>query len=215
MTEIGAKTAAWSGAAFESALEAVLSSRRLQLEPLAEHHADELFEPLCDPRLYRYIPQDPPLSVEALRVRFALLARRRPPEGNELWLNWVMRGRDDGGCRGRLQATLRAAAPAWVAYEVFPAYWRHGLAREGCACMIGWLIDALGVQQFAAEVDAQNIASLRLLERLGFERVSFKPDADHFKGRSSDEWTLRLAAGALVRDEGTPRCGPDPVAHPR
>ncbi len=58
--------------------------------------------------------------------------------------------------------------------------------------MIEWLIDTLGVRQLAAEVDSLNSASLRLLERLGFERVSLHEAADEFKGRVSDEWTLRL-----------------------
>jgi RimJ/RimL family protein N-acetyltransferase len=83
---------------------------------------------------------------------------------------------------------------------VFPPYWRQGLAREGCSRLFTWLFDTLGVQQLAAEVDSRNVASLRLLERLGFERASFKADADHFKGCSSDEWTLRLAANRWHRD---------------
>lgn len=189
--------AAWRGTAGDSALEAVLHTPRLMLEPLAERHAEELFQPLQDPRLYTYVPQDPPESLPVLRERFALLAQRRSPEGDELWLNWLMRGAADGRCRGRLQATVQDEL-AWVAYEVLPAYWRQGLAREGCACMLGWLIDALGVRQFAAEVDSRNAASLRLLERLGFRRTGWKAGADRFKGTASDEWTLRLAACDFV-----------------
>lgn len=176
-------------------LETVLHTERLALEPLAEHHADELFAPLADARLYAHVPQEPPASLDALRLRCALLARRCSPDGRELWLNWVLRGRADGACRGLLQATVRRAdALAWIAYEVFPPYWQQGLAREGCSAMIGWLIHTLGVRRLAAEVDSHNTASLRLLERIGFQRAGFRPAADHFKGRDSDEWTLRLAA---------------------
>lgn len=182
-------------AALAATLETVLHTERLALEPLAERHADELFAPLADARLYVHVPQEPPASLEALRQRCALLARRRSPDGRELWLNWVLRGRADGACRGRLQATVRRVdALAWIAYEVFPPYWRQGLAREGCSAMIRWLIDALGVRRLAAEVDSHNTASLLLLERIGFQRAGFRPAADHFKGRDSDEWTLRLAA---------------------
>jgi RimJ/RimL family protein N-acetyltransferase len=60
--------------------------------------------------------------------------------------------------------------------------------------MIGWLIDALGVQRVGAEVDSLNDASLRLLERLGFQRIQYRENADTFKGRASHEWTLRLEA---------------------
>lgn len=197
-------------AALAATLETVLHTERLRLEPLAERHADELFAPLADPRLYAHVPQEPPASPDVLRLRCALLARRCSPDGRELWLNWVMRDRADGVCRGRLQATVRRAdALAWIAYEVFPPYWRQGLAREGCTAMVRWLIEALGVRRLAAEVDSHNTASLRLLERIGFQRAGFRPAADHFKGRTSDEWTLRLTrdewAQRLTGDESTQR----------
>jgi ribosomal-protein-alanine N-acetyltransferase len=193
--------AAWQGEAFERALETVLRTPRLDLEPMAERHADELWLPLADPGLYRHVPQDPPASLDALRERLALLSGRCSPQGDQLWLNWVMRERRDGQCRGRLQATVTTDARAWIAYEVFPPSWRHGFGVEGCRRMIEWLIDELGVRELVAEVDSLNVASLRLLERLGFERSSLREAADHFKGRASDEWTLRLDAAAFARDE--------------
>src|SRR5207342_2926054 len=88
----------------------------------------------------------------------------------------------------------------WLAYEVLPEHWGQGFAREGCRGMIAWLIDELDVRHLAAEIDSLNAASLRLLERLGFQRMSLREAADHFKGRASDEWTLRLDAASFVRD---------------
>ena len=190
---------AWSGDTFAAALEAVLHTPRLDLEPLTAAHADELWLPLADPRLYVHVPQEPPVSLAALRERCTLLGARRSPQGDVLGLNWVMRERADGRARGRLQATVTPDALAWIAYEVFPDHWGRGFAIEGCRHMIGWLIDSLGVQQLAAEVDSLNAASLRLLDRLGFVRRAFREAADHFKGRVSDEWTLRLDATAFVR----------------
>jgi RimJ/RimL family protein N-acetyltransferase len=190
----------WQGPAIEAALEASLHTPRLRLEPIAERHADGLWLPLADPLLYSHVPQGPPPSLQALRERCALLSTRRSPQGDELWLNWVMCDARDGRYLGRLQATVRADASAWIAYEVFSPFWHQGFAIEGCAVMIGWLIHTLGVRQLAAEVDSLNEASLRLLDRLGFQRASFRPAADQFKGRSSDEWTLRLEATAFLRD---------------
>jgi len=195
---------AWSGKAFESTLEAVLHTQRLDLEPLNEAHADVLWAPLADPRLYAHVPQDPPLSLEALRERFALLSARRSPQGDQLWLNWVMRERCADPYRGRLQATVTCDATAWIAYEVFPPHWGRGFAVEGCRRMIEWLIDELGVRQFIAEVDSLNAASLRLLDRLGFARTAWREAADQFKGRVSDEWTLRLDAASFVRASPAP-----------
>src|SRR5215831_11239974 len=168
---------AWHGEALQRALEAVLQTRRLDLEPLAERHVEELWAPLADPLLYQHVPQDPPQSLDALRERFALLSQRRSPQGDQLWLNWVMRERSDGQARGRLQATVTTDQRAWIAYEVFPPFWHQGFATEGCRRLIAWLIDEVGVRELVAEVDSLNTASLKLLERLGFVRLSFREAA--------------------------------------
>jgi RimJ/RimL family protein N-acetyltransferase len=69
--------------------------------------------------------------------------------------------------------------------------------------MLGWLSGALQVHRFAAEVDSLNEPSLRLLERLGFERTGWREAADEFKGRVSHEWTLQLEAARFARRDGT------------
>lgn len=190
---------AWRGDAFDAALDAVLRTPRLRLEPQRERHADALFPLLADPRLYEHIPLEPPASLPALREQLARLATRRSPDGSELWLNWVMVHSRSGECVGRVQATVLADRPAYLAYEVFPPHWHRGYATEGCKRVMCWLIDELRVDGFVAEVDSLNAASQRLLERLGFQRTSFRAAADTFKGRVSDEWTWRLDAAAFER----------------
>ncbi|HSB22902.1 MAG TPA: GNAT family N-acetyltransferase [Burkholderiaceae bacterium] len=198
MSEPGSTAgAAWQDGSLDALLEAVLSTPRLRLEPQREGHAEGLFPLLADPRLYTHIPLEPPASLQALRERLARLSARRSPDGGELWLNWVMCDARDGAFVGRVQATVRAKRPAYLAYEVFPAHWHRGYALEGCTRVIRWLIDELDVAEFSAEVDALNAASLRLLDRLGFERVAFRAAADTFKGRVSDEWSWRLEAAAF------------------
>jgi len=191
--------ALWQGDAFDAVLEAQLLTPRLRLEPQCESHAEGLFPLLADPRLYEHIPLEPPASLPALRERLSRLSARRSPDGRELWLNWVMCDARSGVYVGRVQATVRAGRPAYLAYEVFPAHWHRGFATEGCTRAMQWLIDELHVDGFMAEVDTLNTASLRLLERLGFQRTAFRAAADTFKGRVSDEWTCRLDAAAFER----------------
>jgi ribosomal-protein-alanine N-acetyltransferase len=198
---------AWQGDAFDATLETVLHTPRLRLEPQRVEHAEALFGPLGDARLYAHIPQEPPPSLDALRERLALLSTRRSPQGDELWLNWVVRDAHDRALLGRVQATVRADAPCYLAYEVFPAHWQRGIATEACRRAMHWLIDELQVKHFTAEVDSLNTASLRLLQRLGFRRVALRANADHFKGRASDEWMLRLAAADFVRERMASQAG--------
>ena len=162
-------------------------TERLQIEPLELRHAAELHAVLSDPEIYRFIPQDPP-SLGQLERRYLYLERRTSPDGTVQWLNWALRLRETGNLIGTIQATIMADKAAMIAYELGPDYWGQGYATEA----LKWLLDSWTesgeVYSARAYVDTRNKASIRLLERLGFERVDATKDADFFKGESSDEY---------------------------
>ena len=170
-------------------------SARLQLEPLRAAHAAELFDLLADAQLYRFIPQDPPASALWLAWRYGRLETRQSPDGDELWLNWALRLKAGRGCIGTVQVTLRADASACLAYELGCRWQGQGLATEACARVLQELASRFGARSALAEVDTRNAASIRLLERLGFQRTALHSDADFFKGSSSDEFRYQRALG--------------------
>jgi RimJ/RimL family protein N-acetyltransferase len=176
--------------------EAVHDTGRLRLEPLRMAHASEMFEFLSDPRLYRFIPRDPPPTLASLVERFQRLETRTSAAGDEIWLNWVVRSKTDESCLGRVEVTIRQDASAYLAYEIAVASWSQGFATEACRRIIDVLFEAHGVRRIVAEVDTRNAASIRLLERLGFKRGALLEHADFFKGAQSDEWTYTLDATA-------------------
>ncbi len=174
-----------------------LETERLLLEPLFPEHATLLFEGLADERLYRFIPSDPPESLEALETRYRKLSSRRSPDSSEAWLNFAMRLREEGTRPkatyvGTLETTVFPERCAYLAYTVFFQFWRRGYAKEGCARMLTHLLEEQGVRVVAAEMDTRNAASIGLVESLGFERVGTTMGADHFKGSVSDEHRYEL-----------------------
>jgi ribosomal-protein-alanine N-acetyltransferase len=154
----------------------ILMTERLRLEPLVVAHAPFLFEPLRDERLYRYEAFEPPTSVAELEARYAMLETRRSPDGSEGWLNWVVR-LHDGTFVGRVQATVRADHTI-IGYDIFVPYWRNGYGKESCAAMLAFLERECAITVFRAFVDIENVASIALLESLGFERVWTGPSED-------------------------------------
>jgi RimJ/RimL family protein N-acetyltransferase len=48
------------------------------------------------------------------------------------------------------------------------------------------------VRKVKAQVDTRNQSSIRLLERLKFERIGHQKDADFFKDSLSDEYIYQL-----------------------
>lgn len=173
-----------------------LHTPRLTLEVLRPDHAERLYDGARDPRLYTFLPADPPRSVAALRDRLEPWAAQRSPDGTEIWLNWAARDRELCRYVGTFQATVRRGRRAVLAYLVFPACWRRGYAREGCEAVLAHLRGAHQIETVRAEIDTENTASIRLIESLGFRRVGTRRDADFFKGRSSHEHDYELALGA-------------------
>ncbi len=171
--------------------EKYYDTERLWLEPLVAGHAAELFEIYSDYRMYSFIPQEPPLTVEALAERFRFLEARQSPDGAEGWFNWAVRQKEGRQCLGVVQVTLEADGRALMAYEFGVQFWRHGFATEACQRVIEALFTA-GVPEVRAECDTRNLASMKLLERLGFKRGEMKVNADFFKGASSDEYCYVL-----------------------
>jgi RimJ/RimL family protein N-acetyltransferase len=148
----------------------VLHAGDLVLEPQVVAHADEMFGVLSDPAIYEF-ENAPPPSLEWLRARFARLESRLSADGNEQWLNWVIR-HPNRALIGYVQATVQADGAAGIAYELASAYWGQGLASRAVTAMIEELAARYGVRELNAIAVARNHRSRRLLERLGFALAS-------------------------------------------
>lgn len=173
-----------------------LVTARLLLEPLVVAHARTLYPLLQDQRLYTYIPQEPPPSLDALVARYTRLVARRSPDGNERWLNWAARLRNAQTYVGTFEATIEPDGTALLAYMVFAPHHGRGYAREGAAAVIEHLVRDSAVHLVAAEIDTRNRASIGLVEALGFVRTAERPAADCFKGSVSDEYRYEYRPGS-------------------
>jgi RimJ/RimL family protein N-acetyltransferase len=155
------------------------STDRLVIETLAPEHAPELFAALDDPRVGRFIGGPDVTTLDRLSNRIAVVGRGAPAASGEVWLNWAVRLRGDGGdgrgpVIGRIEATLHDAG-AEIAYVFGPATWGHGYATEATAWMIGQLRSVHGAATIWATVDPGNDRSVALLQRVGFEQMEPPP----------------------------------------
>ncbi len=148
----------------------IIQTASLTLEPQAATHAEEMFAVLGDPAIYEF-ENEPPPSLEWLRTRFTKLESRLSADGQEQWLNWVIRV-PTSELIGYVQATVRPDGYAAIAYELSSAYWGRGLARQAVQAMIFELVEHYQVRCLSAVLNRGNLRSMRLLERLGFSLAS-------------------------------------------
>ena len=155
-----------------------IETARLVLEPLVVAHAEQMFEVLNESLLYRFLDNPPPPSIEHLRGVYSRLESRASPSGSQLWLNWALIPRGKSAI-GYVQATIIAGEAAWVAYLLASKAWGRGYATEAMQGMLAHLAISYDVVVCRATVEAENQASIHLLERLAFNRASAQDLEDH------------------------------------
>ncbi len=175
-------------------MSAVLETPRLCLEPLSVTHAEALFHGLSNPALYDFVPQDPPASPDELRNRFARVLKG-PADGRAIWRNWAVKIRQNDRYAGFIETTIRQDKSVYLAYFIFAAIWRQGIGHEGVHAVLDHLRAAYEAKEVIAEMDTRNLASIGLVESLGFMRIGETENADFFKGQVSNEYCYRLAFG--------------------
>jgi ribosomal-protein-alanine N-acetyltransferase len=154
----------------------------LRLEPIRADHAAAMFEGLHEPSLYAYQTDEPPADLTSLRERYAQLATGRAPTGEHHWLNWIVVRSDSGDAAGYVQATLaKDGTKAEIGYLILVAHQGRGFAREAVGATVQHLFGAR-VESVHAVVDARNLASIALLERLGFVRRGTERSEDVIGG---------------------------------
>lgn len=165
-----------------------IATARLDLEPVAIAHADEMVAVLAPPSLYDFTGGEPP-SVDGLRTRYAGQARGESPDGSAGWLSWIVRERDTARAVGFAQATLTvvdAATVADLAWVVTPDAQGRGVATEAAGGVVAWL-RRRDVRAFDAWIHPEHAASAAVAAHLGLA-----PTADVLDGEV--RWTLPQAS---------------------
>lgn len=169
------------------ARETTVRTERLDLEPLAVAHAEEMAGVLGDPALHAFIG-GAPLAAPELRARYERLAAGSPDPA-VVWCNWVVRLRDEDRLTGTVQATVtdggRVAEIAWV---VGTDWQGRGIAREAARGLVE-LLAAEGVRTVLAHVHPDHAASAAVARAAGLAPTEEEQDGEI-------RWRLELPEAA-------------------
>jgi len=105
---------------------------------------------------------------------------------------------------GMGQPGMPARTEAQLGYVFDPAYGGHGYATEAVTAVVGHAFDQLGVRRITAGCFADNLASVRILEKVGMRREQHGVgDSWHAELGWLDGYTYGMLAESWRR--GTPR----------
>ncbi len=172
-----------------------LHTERLLLRPFTDADAEDLFALQSDAHVLRYW-DSPPWRDRSEIGRFMEGCRRMAREGSGARV--VIERRADEGFLG--WCTLTGWNPGFrsasLGYCLTEAAWGHGYATEAARAVLGWAFERLDLNRVQSEADTRNVASARVLEKLGFVHEGTLREDCIVDGDVSDSWVY----GLLRRD---------------
>ncbi|MCA9786821.1 MAG: GNAT family N-acetyltransferase [Candidatus Cloacimonetes bacterium] len=163
----------------------LLESARLLQRPLRSAHARILYPLLADVRLHEFTGGDPPESEAALTELLRFREQRRSPDGQEIWLNWLIEHKTGGQPLGYSQSTV-CQDHAHVAWVIGTEWQGQGFAGEAARALVAWLLEQ-GVPEVRACVHPAHVASQRVAAFAGLVRTEDMEDGE-------EVWVIRGSA---------------------
>ena len=143
-----------------------LSTVRLVMHPISDSDFTELHSILTEPGVRRYLCDDVIIPESQTRDFISRSRELLAAEGSGLW-----------GVRRTSEPDLLGCVGFWYFHEparlellfaMSERVWRRGYAREAAQRMIEYGREQLGMRSILASTDTPNVASIGLLEKLGF-----------------------------------------------
>jgi len=145
----------------------VLETERLLLKPRTETDLDFIAALNADPQVMRHIAAigDPAMGREGVAARSFLHVER----GLGYWT--VFARTDESGPLGYVGLIPDGDDPeqAQVSYRFATRHWGQGFAREAVSRLLRHAFETLDLPETLIVTHPQNVASLQLAARLGFE----------------------------------------------
>ena len=179
-----------------------IRTARLVLRRFVPADAATLSEYRSDPEVARYQSWPTPYSVAAARRLIDEQSHLDGPRAGD-WLQIAATLADEliGDVAVRLSDDGHTAR---IGYTIARAHQRRGFGVEAAGAVVAHLF-ASGLHRVQASLDPRNVASARLLERLGFRHEGTAIAAELDDG----EW-CDVAHYAILRDEHASRVSPPP-----
>jgi RimJ/RimL family protein N-acetyltransferase len=168
---------------------------RLTLRPFREDDFDDVFPYMSDPSVVRYLyweVRDEAATRDVLKKREA--EGELAEDGHSLGM--ALQSRADGRVVGEVMLRLlsKEHRQGELGYVMNPAHQGRGYAREAAQAALRIGFEQVGLHRIIARCDTRNVASWKVMERLGMRREAHFVQDELFKGEWSDTLVYAMLA---------------------
>ena len=144
----------------------VLQTSHLTLSPCRPADRDDFIALEQDPDVMRFLNGGRPVGCAESAPNADFLM----PRGTEAHV-WTARHTDNGAFVGWFCLWPDGDGSAELGYRLRRQEWGQGLASEGAAALVRWGFESAGYERIVASTMAVNLASRRVMEKLGMHHA--------------------------------------------
>jgi [ribosomal protein S5]-alanine N-acetyltransferase len=164
-----------------------LETPRLLLRPFTPDDAVLVHAVYSDPEVMRYVATGP---MKDLAITERLLEDYGVHQLRHGYSFWAVIERSSGTLIGDAGLYLTPVGEVELGYTLGAAWWGRGYATEAAGRWLSVAFDELGLDEVIALAEPANVASLRVLDKLGMrrdgERIAFgRPHAVYRRSNAS------------------------------
>lgn len=170
-----------------------LESARLILRPFQDSDLENFLTYRNDPEVAKYQSWNVPYPRES-GIQFVDIMKHADPNSQGEWVQVAVELKSTHEMIGDVAfcTLIHDEQQALMGYSFARPYWHQGFAFEAVGCLLGYLFGERGLHRVIAECDVENVASWRLLEKLGFRREAHLIENVYFKGKYGSEYHYAL-----------------------
>lgn len=175
----------------------ILHTRRLTMVPLDETHLDALYCLFGDEEITRYTHIET-FNAESSARRYLEWTRERFKE--EIGIHWGITLKGHTELIGTICFNFYTPHERGnVGYDLLKAYWRQGYASEALYAVLCYGFQELNINRMEAEVMEGNLASARLLEKMGFQKEGLLRHWMYKEDRPYNVWVYSLLLSDILK----------------
>lgn len=162
----------------------ILQTTNLRLRELVHSDADAVFRIFSDDEVTRFYDFD---TFTNVNQAVELIARQRARYERGEGIRWGITEAVNDVVIGTVGYVFtQSNAQGGLGYDLARPYWRRGMMSEALGIVINCGFNAFKLNRVQALVLPGNVASLRLLWKLGFQEEGTLRDYAFFRGRYHD-----------------------------
>ena len=174
----------------------ILETSRLLLRPVEADDIGSFFAIYGDPQTNLFNPRGPLKDMEAAKEKLSGWLQEWPEHGFGHWAITLSHKPDEIIGFGGLGVRERYENHrVFLGYRFATIAWGKGLATEFASASLNAGFEKLHLERISATVRENHLASQRVLEKIGMQKVGFEGDPVHGTGsylyRQTDHRTIR------------------------